>query len=266
MLSLRDFNSFGEEIERRLLLRTSPIAIKLLETEKDIPEGALRPKRDLGFHLGLCQAFAMSRRERKTVAMLKGDHWCYLPVIAFGLAEPPDFFLQGNTFFKFSVGDLKAAGNLAKAFPRLEHGKWVGIVSAPLSAAQFEPDIVVIYCNTNQLRCLLSGVKYRDGYLVKPTLDPSGACFQATVPVLQTGECQVTVPCGGDRAHALAQDDEMIFSIPKSRLDDLMFGLRYFDEAGRGYGRFAPDLRPEYPLSDLYLKAGKMVGLEVSKK
>jgi len=266
MLSLRDFNSFGEEIERRLLLRTSPIAIKLLETEKDIPEGALRPKRDLGFHLGLCQAFAMSRRERKTVAMLKGDHWCYLPVIAFGLAEPPDFFLQGNTFFKFSVGDLKAAGNLAKAFPRLEHGKWVGIVSAPLSAAQFEPDIVVIYCNTNQLRCLLSGVKYRDGYLVKSTLDPSGACFQATVPVLQTGECQVTVPCGGDRAHALAQDDEMIFSIPKSRLEDLMFGLRYFDEAGRGYGRFAPDLRPEYPLSDLYLKTGKMVGLEVSKK
>ena len=122
MLSLSDFNSFGEEIERRLLLRTSPIAIKLLETEKDIPEGALRPKRDLGFHLGLCQAFAMSRRERKTVAMLKGDHWCYLPVIAFGLAEPPDFFLQGNTFFKFSVGDLKAAGNLAKSFPRLEHG------------------------------------------------------------------------------------------------------------------------------------------------
>jgi uncharacterized protein (DUF169 family) len=266
MLSVRDFNSFGEEIERRLLLRTSPVAIKLLETEKDIPEGALRPKRDLGFHLGLCQAFAMSRRERKTVAMLKGDHWCYLPVIAFGLAEPSDFFLQGNTFFKFSVGDLKAAGNLAKAFPRLEHGKWVGIVSAPLSAAQFEPDIVVIYCNTNQLRCLLSGVKYRDGYLVKPTLDPSGACFQATVPVLQTGECQVTIPCGGDRAHALAQDDEMIFSIPKSRLEDLMFGLRYFDEAGRGYSRFAPDLRPEYPLSDLYLEAGKMVGLEVRKK
>jgi uncharacterized protein (DUF169 family) len=113
---------------------------------------------------------------------------------------------------------------------------------------------------------LVSGVKYRDGYLVKPILDPSGACFQATVPVLQTGECQVTIPCGGDRAHALAQDDEMIFSIPKSRLEDLMFGLRYFEEAGRGYTRFAPDMRPEYTLSDLYLKAGELVGLEVSKK
>jgi uncharacterized protein (DUF169 family) len=208
----------------------------------------------------------MSRRERKTVAMLKEDHWCYLPVIAFGLAEPPEFFLEGNTFFKFSVGDLNAARNLANAMPRLEPGKYVGVVSAPLSTANFDPDMVIIYCNTNQLRCLLSGVKYKDGYVCKPILDPSNACFQATVPVLQTGECQVTVPCGGDRAHALAQDDEMIFSIPRSRLEDLMLGLRHFDEIDRGYTRFAPDMRPEYPLSDLYLKAGKMVGLEVSKK
>ena len=64
----------------------------------------------------------------------------------------------------------------------------------------------------------------------------------------------------------MLEDDEMIFSIPKSRLEDLMLGLRHFDEVGRGYTRFAPDMRPEYPLSDLYLKAGRMVGIEVSKK
>lgn len=266
MHSLGDLNGFGEEIERRLQLRTSPIAIMLLKNEKDIPAGAIRPKRDLGFHLALCQAFAMSRREKKTVAMLREDQWCYLPVIAFGLADPPDFFLEGNAFLGFSVGDSKAARDLANALPRLEHGKYIGVVSAPLSRAAFKPDMVVIYCNTNQLRCLLSAVKYKDGYLVKPTLDPSGACFQSTVPVMQTGECQVTVPCGGDRAHALAQDDEMIFSFPRSKLEDLMLGLRYFDEAGRGYTRFAPDMRPEYPLSDLYLKAGRMVGIEVNKK
>jgi len=266
MLSMSDLNGFGEEIERRVQLRSSPIAIRLLKNEKEIPAGALRPARDLGLHLALCQAFAMSRREKKTVAMLKEDQWCYLPVIAFGLAEPPDFFLEGNTFVDFSVGNLKVAGNLAKALPRLEYGKYMGIASAPLSTANFDPDMVVIYCNTNQLRCLLSAVKYKDGYLLKPTLDPSGACFQATVPVMKTGECQVTVPCGGDRAHALAQDDEMIFSIPKGRLEDLVLGLRHFDEVGRGYTRYAPDMRLEYPLSDLYLKAGRMVGIEVGKK
>lgn len=266
MIASSGFNSHGEELERRLQLRTSPIAIRLMESEEDIPDGAIRPKKNLGFHIGLCQAFAKSRREKATIAMLKEDHWCYLPVIAFGLAEPPDFFLDGNTYFKFTIGDLEAAKKIARSLPRLEPGKYIGMVSAPLRTAHFEPDLVVIYCNTNQLRCLLSGVKYKDGYLVTSKLDPGGACFQCTVPVIQTGECHVTVPCGGDRKYALAQDDEMIFSMPGSKLEDLMLGLRHFDEIGLGYTRFAPEMRPQYPLSGSYVKAGRMVGLDVHKK
>lgn len=265
MLSLTDLNGFGEEIEKRLLLRTSPIAVKLLEKEEDIPAGAIRPTKDRGTHLALCQAFAMSRREKATVAMLKEDQWCYSPVIAFGLAEPPDFFLEGNTFINFSVGSPEAARELARTFPRLECGRYIGILSAPLRKTTFEPNAILIYCNTNQLRCLLSAIKYKSGYIVRSTLDPGGACLQATVPVLQTGQCQVTVPCGGDRAHALAQDDEMIFSLPTDKLEDLMFGLRAFDEAGSGYSSFSHDMRPEYPLPKTYLKAGALLGMDVEK-
>ncbi len=263
MTTLGDLKGYGRELEGLLQLRTAPIAIRLLERVEDIPEGAIRPKRDLGSHLALCQGFAMSRRDKATVAMLKEDHWCYLPVIAFGLAEPPEFFMEGNTFLKHSVADLKSAKDLANTFPRLECGKYVGVVSSPLRLANFEPDLVVTYCNSNQLRCLLMGMKYKEGYLVTSRLDPGGACLRCTVPVIQTGECQVTVPCGGDRSHALARDDEMIFSVPRSKLEDLILGLRYFDGLGRGYVRYAPDMRPEYPLSDPYVKVGRMIGMEV---
>ncbi len=263
MTALSDFNGYGVELERLLQLRTSPIAIRLLEKEKDIPDGAIRPKKDLGFQLALCQGFAMSRRDKAMVAMLKEDNWCYSPVMSFGLAEPPDFFLEGNTYFKRRVADLKAAKHLANTYPRLECGKYIGVVSAPLKTASFEPDLVVIYCISSQLRLLLSGMRYREGYMVTSKLDPGGACIQCTVPVIQTGECQVTVPCGGDRRHALAQDDEMIFSVPTSRLEDLMIGLSHFEERGRGYMRYAPHMRPEYPLSDLYVKMGRMVGIAV---
>ncbi|MFH1487476.1 MAG: DUF169 domain-containing protein [Pseudomonadota bacterium] len=244
-------------------LRTSPVAIKLIKSRDEIPEGAIRPVRDLGYHLALCQGFAMSRRNKATVAMLKEDHWCYLPVMAFGLAEPPDFFLEGNTFYQFSTGDLDAARDLAENLPRLESGKYIGVVSAPLRNANFEHDVVVFYCNSSQLRCLLAAVKYKDGCLVTSTLDPSGACFQCTVPAIKTGECQVTVPCGGDRANALAQDDEMIFTVPRDKLDDLVLGVRHFDEKGFGYTHFAPHMRPEYPLFGNYVKAGRLVGLDV---
>jgi uncharacterized protein (DUF169 family) len=259
-------NKYGEELERRLLLRTSPIAIKMIEREEDIPPGAIRPKKETGLHLDLCQAFAKSRRERVAVAMLKEDHWCYVPVIAFGLSEAPDFFLEGYTEFPSRVADLEAARNLAHKSPRLERGRYIGIVSAPLRTANFEPDLSAIYCNSAQLRCLLTGMKYRKGYLVTSTLEPGGACVQCTVPVLRSGECQVTIPCGGDRKGALAQDDELIFSLPTDKLEDLMIGLRHFDENGFGYTQFAPDMRPEHPLPETYVKVARMLGMDCGQK
>lgn len=263
MAKLSDLNSYGEEIERRLQLRTSPIAIKLLQKEGDIPEGTIRPKKDRGLHLGLCQAFAMSRREGAQVAMLKEDHWCYPPVIAFGLDEPPEFILEGNMDFPNRVADLEAAKRLARTSPRLESGKYVGVVSAPLKTANFEPDLVVIYCNSAQLRCLLTGIKYKEGYRVTSTLEPGGACIQSTIPVILSGECYVAVPCMGDRKAALARDDEMIFSVPKNKLEDLMLGLRHIDETGSGYTAIIPTMRPEYPLYKSYVEVGRMMGMEI---
>ena len=110
-----EFNQYGEKLERLLLLRTSPIAVTMLEKESDIPKGAVRPKKDRKYHLAQCQAFGMSRREGTTVAMLKEDNWCPTSVIAYGLEKKPE--------------------SLAKwvhPYDCFEYGKYIGIVSAPL--------------------------------------------------------------------------------------------------------------------------------------
>jgi uncharacterized protein (DUF169 family) len=88
-MSVNDYHALGEELERLLLLRGSPIAVKMLKKEEDIPEEAIRPKKDRGHHLAQCQAFAMSRRQGETVAMLKEDHWCFAPLMAYGLVTAP---------------------------------------------------------------------------------------------------------------------------------------------------------------------------------
>jgi len=51
---LMEFNRYGEDLEKHLMLRTSPIAVKMLEKESDIPEGAVRPFKDNGYHLSQC--------------------------------------------------------------------------------------------------------------------------------------------------------------------------------------------------------------------
>jgi uncharacterized protein (DUF169 family) len=57
--TFREYNTLGEELEKLSILRTSPLAIKMLQKESDIPEGAIRPKRDRHYHIAQCQAFAM---------------------------------------------------------------------------------------------------------------------------------------------------------------------------------------------------------------
>ena len=131
MRTIKDYNRYGNELERLLLLRTSPLAIKLLEKEEEIPEGAFRPHRDRSFHLSQCQALAMSRRQRISVAMLKEDQWCWAPLIGFGLVD----YRAAENF--------DATKNQVKVLPRLEYGKYLGIISAPLRAANFTPDLVL---------------------------------------------------------------------------------------------------------------------------
>ena len=94
MTELGTLHKYAEELEKRLRLKTFPLAVKLLEKEADIPKEAVRPFRDLGYHMPLCQAFATSRREGTLMALLKEDMLCFEPVVGYGMAEPPQYFLR----------------------------------------------------------------------------------------------------------------------------------------------------------------------------
>jgi len=259
MTDIGVYREYGEELERRLRLKTFPLALKLLEKEEDIPDGAQRPLKDMGHHLSLCQAFQLSRREGTAIAMLKEDNWCFEPVVGYGLGEPPQYFFEGHNRFPNDVATLEAGRHYAEEFPRLEVGKYAGVVSAPLSTTNFEPDLVMIYCDLTQLSLLLLGREYKEGYNLKCALSSHAACVYAVVPAIQRGECQVAVPCRGDHYRAMAADDEIIFTMPKGRLEDLMAGLRHGSSTGsrlpRGYTLF-----PEYPLPESYQKIAKMMG------
>ena len=126
MADLAIYREYGAELEKRLRLKTFPLAVKMLEREGDIPDGAQRPLRDFGYHLSLCQSYQISRREGTAVAMLIEDMWCFEPVVGYGLGEPPDYFLQGHNRFPRDVATLEAGRHYAEEFPRLEVGKYVG--------------------------------------------------------------------------------------------------------------------------------------------
>jgi len=226
------YRAYGDELEKRVRLQTFPLAIKLLEGENQSPERAERPLRDLGYHLQLCQGYAMSRKEGRTLAMFKEDMLCFEPIVGYGWAEAPQYFLEGYNRVPNDVKDLNAGKNYASDFPRLDTGKYCGVVSAPLTMVPFVPDLVLIYCNSVQLSLLLLGREYMDGHDLKCSLSSHAACVYGVVPSMKNGEYAVSIPCRGDRYLAGAGDDEIILTIPLHKIEDLLKGLRHVEKYG----------------------------------
>ncbi|KPK87700.1 hypothetical protein AMJ80_11800 [bacterium SM23_31] len=258
---IETMNKYGSDLLNMLVLRTYPIAIKMLKDESEIPQGAVRPKRDLGEHYSACQVFGIVRRRGTTLAMFIEDHWCFEPIIGYGLVEPPEDFLEGSGS-DFFIQNKEAAKERNNSIPILPYGKYAGMVLAPLHKANFAPDLTVIYCNATQLRHMLFAMLLKNGYRVTSTLDPLWSCVHSVVPSLLTGECEVTVPDPGEFERGGVGDDEMMLSIPTGRMEELMTGVYHYDRMGMGYRSFGRELKGDFQQPPFYKQYFKKWGLD----
>jgi uncharacterized protein (DUF169 family) len=233
--ALDTFNKYGEQLETTLLLRTSPIAVKMLKKEADIPKNSFRPKRDGGYHIAQCQAFGMSRREGKTVAMLKEDHWCPTALMAYGMVDKPE-----------------SMAKWPESFESFEVGKYIGIVTAPLKSATFVPDVVLVYLNPAQLRGIFLTMMYGGESQVN-TYYFLPSCSHCVVDPMVTGKYCVVLPDPGEYQRALTREEEMIFAVPQQKMPSLMAGLERGRYSHRNqYMSMLPDFEQPQFYKDMF--------------
>ena len=258
---IETMNTYGQDLLNMLVLRTYPIAIKMLKDESEIPEGAARPKKDLGEHYSACQAFGIVRQRGTTLAMFIEDHWCFEPIIGYGLVEPPEDYLEGS-MSAFFIQDKEAAKKRTSEIPLLPHGKYAGMVLGPLHKVNYTPDLTVIYCNATQLRHMLFAMLLKNGYRVTSTLDPLWSCVLSVVPSLLTGECRVTVPDPGEFERGAVRDDEMMLTVPTGRMEELMSGVYHYEKTGMGYRSFSHMIKGNFKQPPVYEEYFKRWGLD----
>jgi len=175
--------------------------------------------------------------------------------------EPWEFYekpFEGNNRYPHGVSSLEAGANWAQELPRFEFGKYIGLVSGPMRTVSFEPDVAAFYCNSAQLLKLLLGIAYEDGRDLPVVLGGHAACVYTVVPAIQKKQCWVSVPCRGDRGRAGAQDDELIFSVPKDQIRRLTHGL---EQPGTGAIPTSFSMVAEYSLSESYAKMARLMGM-----
>jgi uncharacterized protein (DUF169 family) len=222
------------------------VAVKVLEKEADIPAGALRPKKDRNYHLAQCQAFALSRREGTTVAMLKEDHWCPAALMAYGMVPLPKGASAPPSMHPYECFD---------------YGKYIGVLTAPLKKASFKPDVVFMFSNTAQLRSLLLSFSPGDIPQVNGRFFPPSCAHIVVNPMLKGGYW-VVLPDPGEYQRAVAGEDEIIFAMPAEKAPDIVAGLKKFKDQTYSYRNTSYFMQGDFPRPDFYKAAFKQWGLE----
>lgn len=246
--------------------RYDAMALKMIRDESEVPENAVYPLRDLGEHMALCQAFALSRRQGKTVYMQKKDHWCWAPLIAYGQVE----LEKGSPAFQellpvIGVQDPDAAEAFLEHFPHLQTGVYQGILTAPLGNAGFEPDAIVINCRNAELRTILFGIKTQSGMTMKTEFDAIDSCVWGIIPSLTQGEYRVSFPDPGDFERAKTSEDDVILSVPKEKFDELERGLLTLEHIGMPHRSFQMSMDYDFARPSFYNRMFKAWGLDEGK-
>ncbi len=230
-----DLKKLQEALDKYVRLTHFPTAIKLLKQGEPLPPRVKRPSKDMGEQIAICQGFAFARRYGWAIAIGREDISCPLARIVWGFEPMLDYYLNGMTCAGFYT-ETPAAGAVSESeVARFEHGQYEHVVVAPLNRTEFEPDVVLIYANPAQVMRLVIAALWKRGGRIHSSFAGRIDCSDEVIVTMQKNDYQVVLPCNGDRIFAQTQDDEMAFTIPGDKIDELVEGLERTQQAGIRY-------------------------------
>ena len=228
---------YGKKLEQYLRPASFPIAIKLIKDESEIPDNCKRPKSDLKIQNFICQNFRMVRTYGWTMVITEKDTICRLARYVYGW----DLFSKEilDWAYKFNIGlyskDLETSKKLEKRLS-LFNNEYKGLVISPLTRTKVVPDVIQVYCLPAQAMRLTQSYLYMEGGMLEFTdAGRMGSCHLGVIKTFQTNQPQLVILGNGDRVWGGAEDHEVMYSIPRSKLEIIIKGLEVTHEAGLRY-------------------------------
>jgi uncharacterized protein (DUF169 family) len=229
MANLEKWVTLGKDLSAAIRPRSFPLGIKLLKPGEAFPEKVHFPVKDMGIKITLCQAFTMGRLYGQTIAMTRDDAvFCPGPLL-WGWEEMADeadlanFWVKDLPFFEYPELGMKTIA----AMPRFKKGQIAGVVISPLEWTRIEPDVIMIYANPAQMMRLVQGTLFkRGGVLTSSFTGLAASCAEGVIETYLNNVSRVVLPGAGDRVVAMDQDDELIFTLPADKLEELVDGVQ----------------------------------------
>jgi uncharacterized protein (DUF169 family) len=140
---------------------------------------------------------------------------------------------------------------------QLEAGAFSHLLVSPLEIADFDPHLIVVYCDPAQANRLVVGAMLGTGKDVLATAPGFAECGDTIAKTYLTDRCHFVLADGGDRNFGGTQDNEVIFVMPVSQINAVLEGLESSHKMGFRYP-ILTDLRHRPVLASFLEKPKKL--------
>jgi uncharacterized protein (DUF169 family) len=249
---------------------TWPVAVKLFGRQpKALPEGTVFPLTFFDHPINFCQGVSIARRYGWKVAFRFEDNACPMFVAYFGFREMPEMVTEGEMCFPIFTENKKLGALAEASLAVMPQGKVKLVFMEPLSShLSFDPDLVLVYGNGSQMTKLIAAANYRKGTGIEGgPFTARGACSSSIVKPFLVKDFRISIPGGGERLSGHTADDELVFSIPYKKIDDLIFGLEATNRLGTArYPTHFKGMQIEPTFPGKYKKLGDHFGMKIKEK
>jgi uncharacterized protein (DUF169 family) len=242
---MRDLSIFGQ-----FNFKLKPFGLKFLLFK---PEGV----RKLDKKLALCEMFKEAQIEEPFFAEVDNFN-CVGPILT-GMAGSDPVFESGHIGQSLHIfEEARANRRLYHYITKLERGSVNYVAFSSLDKITFEPDLVILAADGEQLEIILRAMCFANGKMWTSKGTPVMACSWLTTYPYISGEVNyiLTDVSHGIRAKQIFPAGTILVSIPYDQLDNIIQGLQKIEWYPAFYieGREAHDRKFEEAAHNLHEK------------
>ena len=222
MTNLEKNQKYCEVIESKIKLDAKPVAMKLIKTEGDLPEGY-----DLiDEKIRHCEMVRKASLGGKFYSTLE-QQMCLGGAGAIGLRDMPPKLANGEKYFSLGrFQDLETAKKLTSKLSIVEEEHW-GIIYAPLDEADFEADVIEVITEPVGGMILAQSIVYKTGEKITASFAGiQSLCGDAFANPYISDGINFTLGCDGSRKAADIKDNEMAVGISAAKIEEVISGLQ----------------------------------------
>ena len=212
---------YCEVIGSKVKLITKPVAMKLIKSEDEIPEGFNLIDEKVR-HCEMVRKASLGEKFYSTAE----EQMCLGGAGAIGLMEMPKKLANGEKYYSLGrFKDLESAKSLTSKLSIVEDKHW-GMLYAPLDEADFKADVIQIITEPVGGMKLAQSIVYASGEKINPNFAGiQSLCGDAFAnPYIEKG-VNFTLGCDGSRKAADVKDNEMAIGISADKIDEVISGL-----------------------------------------